>query len=168
MTSNQKLLEQSRWNKKPSKRRRSLSQPLKSRLGQSTAHSERSKKNYRPLKTHLTPSEHEIQCTFFAMLPYTFPNILAFAIPNGGDRHPAVAGKLRAEGVQAGIPDVCVAEPRHRFHGLYLEFKRHGQHPSLEQQTKLEALRDRGYATAVVRSVDEAVLVLRDYLDGQG
>lgn len=30
---------------------------------------------------------------------------LLYAVPNGGDRHPIVAAKMRAEGVRAGVPD---------------------------------------------------------------
>jgi len=35
-----------------------------------------------------------------------------FAIPNGGHRNVVVAGKLKAEGVRAGVPDLCFPEAR--------------------------------------------------------
>ena len=33
-----------------------------------------------------------------------------FAIPNCGNRQKAVAGTLKAEGVKAGIPDLCIKD----------------------------------------------------------
>lgn len=48
---------------------------------------------------------------------------LLHAIPNGGDRHPAVAAKLKAEGVKSGVPDMFLPVPTPFFHGLYIEMK---------------------------------------------
>ena len=47
-----------------------------------------------------------------------------FHIPNGGHRHKATAGRLRAEGVKSGVPDICLPVPRGPYHGLYIEMKR--------------------------------------------
>jgi hypothetical protein len=45
-----------------------------------------------------------------------------FAVPNGGKRHIAVATKLKAEGVNPGVPDlVFVIPPLGRFAGLELK-----------------------------------------------
>jgi hypothetical protein len=60
---------------------------------------------------------------------------MLFAIPNGGARHKAIAGKLRAEGVRAGVPDICLPVPRGEYHGLFIELKRpKGGHVSEEQE----------------------------------
>ena len=42
-----------------------------------------------------------------------------FAIPNGGHRNVVVAGKLKAEGVRPGIPDLCFPEARGGYFGLW-------------------------------------------------
>ncbi len=47
-------------------------------------------------------------------------------IPNGGERNLAVAGKLKAEGVKAGVWDLFLPLPRGGYHGLYIEMKKPG------------------------------------------
>lgn len=48
---------------------------------------------------------------------------LMFAIPNGGHRHKAVAGKLKAEGVKPGVPDIFLPWPSNNKSGLFVELK---------------------------------------------
>lgn len=45
------------------------------------------------------------------------------AIPNGGDRSKAQAGKLKAEGVRKGVADLCLPISRHGYNCLYIEMK---------------------------------------------
>lgn len=49
-----------------------------------------------------------------------------YAIPNGGARDRATAGRLKAEGVKSGVSDVCLPVPSLGSHGLYLELKKPG------------------------------------------
>lgn len=44
-------------------------------------------------------------------------------VPNGGDRSPAVAGKLKAEGVLRGVPDYFLDVARGGYHGWRCELK---------------------------------------------
>jgi hypothetical protein len=46
-----------------------------------------------------------------------------YAIPNGGLRSKAAAGKLKAEGVKAGVPDICLPLQTMRDGALYIELK---------------------------------------------
>lgn len=46
------------------------------------------------------------------------------AIPNGGYRDKITAGKLKAEGVKRGIPDIFLPLPIIGYAGLYVELKR--------------------------------------------
>jgi hypothetical protein len=89
---------------------------------------------------------------------------LLYAIPNGGDRHPAVAAKLRAEGVRAGVPDYCLPVPRGPYHGLYVELKTPTGYPSREQREWIAALREQGYRAEVCRGWQAAWDVLMEYL----
>src|SRR5262245_57218105 len=78
-------------------------------------------------------TEHAHQRAFFAAISTPefcppalrppAPARLCFAIPNGGARDVITAGRLKAEGVKAGVPDVCCPVARWRWHSLYLEFK---------------------------------------------
>ena len=67
--------------------------------------------------------EHKLQCLCVEWFRYWYPKGTIFAIPNGGARNVVTAAKLKAEGVLAGVPDLCVPMARCGFHGLYIELK---------------------------------------------
>lgn len=93
---------------------------------------------------------------------------MLFAVPNGGARSKATAGKLKAEGVQAGVPDLICLSPVYPFHGLAIEMKRQrGSTTSPEQKDWLSRLKERGYHTAVCKGWLEAKAVIENYLDGR-
>jgi hypothetical protein len=73
-------------------------------------------------------SEHDHQAAFFTWASYQrFPGIeLLHAIPNGGARHKAVAGKLKAEGVKTG----GMADPPGPAHAVSAHHER-GRHQLL-------------------------------------
>lgn len=93
-------------------------------------------------------------------------------VPNGGQRHPAVAKKLKAEGVKAGIPDVMVFEPPYRpmgagfryltHNGLALELKVGKNKPTAAQVEWHERLRKNGWRVEVCYTLDEVLGILRE------
>lgn len=87
-----------------------------------------------------------------------------FAIPNGGLRHKATAGRLKAEGVKAGVPDICLPVPRPPYAGLYIEMKVAGRPPSSEQATWLAALNELGYLALVCDGFEAARAAIEGYL----
>lgn len=89
---------------------------------------------------------------------------MLYAVPNGGDRNKAVAGKMKAEGVKSGVPDYCLPVARGGFHGLYIELKSLTGYASAEQKNWIEALRTEGYRAEVCRGWEQAWAVLREYL----
>jgi hypothetical protein len=90
------------------------------------------------------------------------------AIPNGGKRGKAQAGKLKAEGVKTGVPDVFVALPVGRFHGLYIEMKRvDGGGLSRKQDEWIRDSLALGYMAACCKGAAAAEAVWRDYVDGK-
>lgn len=48
-------------------------------------------------------------------------------IPNGGQRHPATAKQLKAEGTNAGVLDYILPVARGEFHGFWFEMKKPGR-----------------------------------------
>ena len=97
-----------------------------------------------------------------------------YAVPNGGDRHRAVAAKLKAEGVKPGVPDLWLPYPRYSkstkefYHALIIEMKSKDTkgRVSKDQKEWIEYLTGQGYKVEVCWSADEATKVLEDYLSG--
>lgn len=93
---------------------------------------------------------------------------LMFAIPNGGHRHPAVAGQLKAEGVKPGVPDIFLAVARNGFHGLFVEMKRtKGGTLTDDQKVVIPQLKAQGFAVEVCKGWLEAKKVIEGYLDSK-
>jgi len=110
----------------------------------------------------------EQQCLFrwAAVSAAAHPELrMMFHIPNGGSRSRAEAGRFKAEGVKAGVPDICLPVPRGGYHGLFIELKRtQGGVVSPEQTEWLEALRTQGYRAEVCRGWESAAHVIKEYL----
>lgn len=111
-------------------------------------------------------SEHQIQKAYFDWARLHPVARRAYAIPNGGHRHIAVAGKLRAEGVRKGVLDVCIPVPSGEAHGLYIEFKAGRNHLTPEQVEEAAALVRDGYAVAVCWDAMTAIQLTESYLRG--
>jgi len=116
------------------------------------------------------PTEHEEQAALFRWLAFVGATVcpealLAFAIPNAAKRSMALAAMMKAEGMKAGVPDVCLPVPRHGRHGLYIEMKRRkGGKESDEQKYWRICLNGMGYRAVVCRGYDEARAVFSEYL----
>ena len=109
-------------------------------------------------------SEHDEQATLFAISSYRPELRWMFAIPNGGLRNKATAGKLRAEGVRAGVADVFVPIPSGGYHGLFLEMK-FGRNKLTElQQEFFEYATQQGYCCKVAYSAEQAIEIIDEYL----
>lgn len=90
-----------------------------------------------------------------------------FAIPNGGYRDKATAGKLKAEGVRAGVLDLFLPVARHGYHGIFIELKTGDNKPSEQQNEWMRKLRAQGYKCEVVwDQVVRAINLLEWYLEG--
>lgn len=87
------------------------------------------------------------------------------AIPNGGGRSRAEAGRLKAEGVKRGVSDLFVAFPVAPQHGLYIEMKAQGGKVSDEQSKWIQRSRELGYAAHVCWTADEAFSIWRAYVE---
>lgn len=90
---------------------------------------------------------------------------LFHAIPNGGARAKATAGKLKAEGVLAGVLDYFLPAACGPWHGLYLELKAESGRASKAQQWFAESVLQEGYAAVVCVGWHDASRALVEYLD---
>lgn len=99
------------------------------------------------------------------MIP-RYPDLyLLHAIPNGGARSKRTAGRMRAQGALASMPDLCLPVMRGPFIGLYLELKVPGQRPKPGQSDMHTQLRMRGHAVVTRNNVEEAAATVIGYLD---
>ena len=95
-----------------------------------------------------------------------YPDIIIAAIPNGGDRSPQERVRLHSEGVLAGMPDLCVLEPKNGFHALFVEMKTKAGVVSSKQSAVNLQLNAKGYRAVVARSAAEAIKSIEEYLNG--
>ena len=89
---------------------------------------------------------------------------LLFHIPNGGARSKATAGKLKAEGVKTGVPDMFLPVARGGYHGLFIELKVKPNKTTENQDIWIAELKKQGYAVEVCYGWREASVVLENYL----
>lgn len=113
-------------------------------------------------------SEHDEQVALFSWAEWAQNQMPAlsglFAIPNGGDRHVAVAQKMKAEGVKAGVLDVFLPVARGSYHGLFIEMKFGTNKPTEEQVSWLDFFSQGGYAVAVCYGFEAAKEVIEWYM----
>ena len=72
-----------------------------------------------------------------------------YHVPNGGKRGKAAAGRLKAMGTRAGVPDLHLPVASRGYHGTWLELKAPGKHPSPVQQHWLKGLAAQGQHVGV-------------------
>lgn len=110
--------------------------------------------------------EHNVQVALVAWFRLQYPQLARhlFAIPNGGARHQATAGKLKAEGVLPGVPDLFLIKSSKGYPGLFLELKADKGRVSEYQADFLERAAAEGYCTKVAYGLDEAMAAIREYL----
>lgn len=90
-------------------------------------------------------------------------------IPNGGKRNKSEAIRLKREGVKAGVPDLFLPVPQIIdgevwYHGLYIEMKFGVNKTTVNQRYWIKRLEEQGYHCAVCNGADEAVKVIKEYL----
>jgi hypothetical protein len=105
-----------------------------------------------PVLKAALPTEHEEQRDLVRWFRRKYGPVRIFAIPNGGYRSMSTAGKLKAEGVSAGVPDMFVPAWR-----LWVEMKRQrGGRVSPEQADWIEYLESLGYTCLVCPGSENA------------
>ena len=127
-----------------------------------------------PVKEHKKqaapiPTESQDQQALFKWAAFQrgkYPELdLLYHTPNGGYRSKAEAGRFKAEGVKAGVPDISLPVARGEWHGLYIELKRkRGGKVSEQQKTWIDSLAEQGYCVHICKGWEAAVKAILDYL----
>lgn len=118
---------------------------------------------------HYIPPEHAEQVALVRWAEWRAPQVpelrWLLAVPNGGDRHPAVAARMKAEGVRRGVPDMCLPVMRGGFGALWIEMKRQkGGRVSPEQRAWIAGLQAQGHKAVVCEGWEHARDVITEYL----
>lgn len=88
------------------------------------------------------------------------------AIPNGGYRDKITAGKLKAEGVKSGVPDLFLPIRRSQFVALWIEMKKPDVgKTSKEQDEWIAHLRSQGHWVSICFGWEAAKYMLVKYLE---
>lgn len=124
-------------------------------------------KGDKPQESPLTPKEDEEQKEFAAWLDEK--GLLWYHTPN--ERRASVSEliNLTAQGMKKGVPDNFIAEPRGKYHGLYIELKRSKKslsRKSPEQREWIESLNEKGYKAVFCYGAEEAKRAVLEYLEG--
>jgi hypothetical protein len=125
--------------------------------------------NTSPARAKPVDREGLEQAALMAELRARMPEVadLIFHVPNGGHRVKAVAAKLKAQGVKAGIPDLVLPMARGGFFGLYIEFKATPPNDaaiSTSQHERIRKLNAQGYLAVVCRGHFDTMEQIRAYL----
>lgn len=98
---------------------------------------------------------------------YDIPEECLFAIPNGGERNVVVAKRMKDEGVRSGIPDLFLAHPTEKAHGLFIELKKpKGGRVSENQKKVIAKLNNQGYYAVVANGYEWARTAIVAYCKG--
>ena len=117
------------------------------------------------------PTESEEQQMIFQWAAYMEGRVpelkLLHHVPNGGYRVPATASRMKSEGVKAGVPDICLPVSMRGQCGLYIELKKRDRsnRPTRLQKWWIDALQEQGYAAYVAYGADEAIGIIKEYLE---
>lgn len=107
-------------------------------------------------------SEHELHLRAWQWVSKTYPDLLIFHVPNGGNRNIAEAQKFKRMGVVPGVADFLMFT---YSHAIAIELKDEGGKQSDAQknfQTRWESL---GHKYEVARTLEQFQDVVKSYYD---
>lgn len=140
-------------------------------------------------KIPITEHEHQVNVIQWCELMVgKYPMLRwIYAVPNGARTARSTANRLKAEGMKAGVPDLCLPYPtRNTFRlkdedgetaleyssiqccGLYIEMKSKDTkgRVSKDQQEWLDYLSSVGYRVVTAWTSEEAIKAIEEYLNG--
>ncbi len=117
-------------------------------------------------KTKAKPKHYESKlqqsCVYWFRLSY--PNLVLYAIPNGGYRKALEAKIMKTEGVLAGVADLFLMCANYKYHGLYIEVKYADGKQSDNQKIFEKKAKEFGYCYIVINSLESFIKEVNNYL----
>ena len=108
-------------------------------------------------------------CVKWFRYQYSDIKELLFSIPNGiplsnQNLRTKIYKKLKEEGLQPGVPDLFLAVGNSIYNGMFIEIKTKTDRLRKKQVDMIRALEQQNYKCVVVRSVDEFIEIIDEYL----
>ncbi len=110
--------------------------------------------------------EHKLQVSMVNWFRLQYPSMRhnLFAVPNGGRRDAATGRRLKDEGVLSGVSDLILLKSNQHYGALLIETKtKKGTQRESQKEWESKITAD-GYKYVVVRSLDEFIKAVNDYL----
>lgn len=131
-----------------------------------------------PPKKKLGHPEEDLQIACVGWFRLQFPryerllfaslNSLAFtgnySDPEARGRYIAKLKRLKAMGLEPGVPDLTLSVRRGSFSGFYCELKVPGKYPEPHQREMMALLTEQGYYCCVAKTVDEFAREVKRYM----
>ena len=110
--------------------------------------------------------EHKLQVSMINWFRLQYPSMRhnLFAVPNGSRRDAITGRKLKEEGVLAGVSDLIFLKSNRCYGALLIETKtKKGTQRNSQKEWESKITAD-GYKYVIVRSLNEFIEVITDYL----
>ena len=90
-----------------------------------------------------------------------------YHVANERNCSPRRGAFLKSQGVQSGVPDICIPVPMGNYHALYIEMKSKSGRLSANQKRWISILRKHGNYAEVCYGADQAIELISQYMSGR-
>ena len=113
--------------------------------------------------------EHNLQAAEVRYIRGVYPDLegVFFAVPNGGKRTSRQAAWLKEEGMKAGVADILLLKRTSQFGFLCIENKTPKGRQEPEQKVFQCEVERHGGKYIIVRSIDEFIQAIDNYLNDE-
>lgn len=111
--------------------------------------------------------EHQLQCSEVVYFRAQWPKLarLFFAVPNGQKRTEVQTAWLHSEGMVNGVADMILLLPSRGYNCLCIENKTRTGRQSPDQRLFQQDIEAHGGKYVIVRSMDDFIKVIKDYME---
>lgn len=110
--------------------------------------------------------EHKIQCSCVRYFRLKYPHLrnMLFAVPNAARRSARNGAYMKDEGMLPGVADLILLKSNRFYGALCVEMKKPGEYQRPVQKEWQKECEANGNKYIVVRSLDEFIKVVDNYL----